>query len=809
MTDLTFPFDDRIIRLTASAGQTVFSYDFPIKLAADIAVWRERDGVATQLVETTDYTVQNAGNQAGGTVTLVTGATANDIYALVGARTVERITDLGPTALTSSDLNADFDNLQIQVQEHDRELARRPALSPADEAVDLTIPLKAARASKWLAFDANGLPIALAAPSDNGVQPRGGWATGTSYAVDDVVHYDGVSYIAIAAHTSASADTPGTGANWATYWQVFLPRSITPRGTWATATAYLTGDVVSRQGSSYLCFLPHTSGATSEPVVGADWQTYWQTLLGASAVLSVFGRTGDVAAAASDYDASQIDNDSGTVAGVFVSDALDNLKAVTDAILAASDVSMDTFAEVKAALDVEIARIDAILAGADPTMDTFAEVKTSIDTINATLTAIQANDWVTAARIVAGAVGTGELAANAATNAKLAQMPANTVKGNNTGAAADAIDLTTAQLTALVEALVGDTGSGGTKGLAPAPAAGDAVAGKYLKADGTWSVPPGGGGASATPTDVLLNALAIADLQGDRLNMIDGIADPFDDETDVDTGAATNQVYDATADLYKSAMTSPADQIPTMTSNTAPSGTASASSELSTSRQAWNALDDTTGFWVTNATTTGWLQYNFASAITIARYTVASAATNPARTPKDWTFEGWNGTSWDILDTRSGETGWSASETRAYDIASPASYTNYRINVSANDGDATYLQIGELEMTLASTAQNITLPSNAFTATAVPTNARLLMQIKPIDAITINTDVIGEVSRDGGTTWTAATLVKVGSASDGTNFYEDETLDISAQPSGTSMKWRLRTLNAKEIYFTGVVLQWS
>ena len=37
----------------------------------------------------------------------------------------------------------------------------------------------------------------------------------------------------------------------------------------------------------------------------------------------------------------------------------------------------------------------------------------------------------------------------------------------------------------------GDSGSGGTSGLVPASAAGTAAAGKFLKADGTWSVPPG------------------------------------------------------------------------------------------------------------------------------------------------------------------------------------------------------------------------------------------------------------------------------------------------------------------------------
>lgn len=43
-------------------------------------------------------------------------------------------------------------------------------------------------------------------------------------------------------------------------------------------------------------------------------------------------------------------------------------------------------------------------------------------------------------------------------------------------------------------AFTGDSGSGGEKGVVPAPAAGDAAASKFLKADGTWAVPAGGGG---------------------------------------------------------------------------------------------------------------------------------------------------------------------------------------------------------------------------------------------------------------------------------------------------------------------------
>lgn len=47
-----------------------------------------------------------------------------------------------------------------------------------------------------------------------------------------------------------------------------------------------------------------------------------------------------------------------------------------------------------------------------------------------------------------------------------------------------------ANRTLAISDLVGDSGAGGTKGAVPAPAAGDTAAGKFLKADATWAVPP-------------------------------------------------------------------------------------------------------------------------------------------------------------------------------------------------------------------------------------------------------------------------------------------------------------------------------
>jgi hypothetical protein len=91
---------------------------------------------------------------------------------------------------------------------------------------------------------------------------------------------------------------------------------------------------------------------------------------------------------------------------------------------------------------------------------------------------------------------TATIANDAVSNTKLANMATQTIKGRTTGGTGDPEDLTATQATAILNAMVGDSGSGGTKGLAPAPGSGDAAAGKYLKADGTYQVPPGTGGST-------------------------------------------------------------------------------------------------------------------------------------------------------------------------------------------------------------------------------------------------------------------------------------------------------------------------
>jgi hypothetical protein len=113
-----------------------------------------------------------------------------------------------------------------------------------------------------------------------------------------------------------------------------------------------------------------------------------------------------------------------------------------------------------------------------------------------------------AVTIATDAVTTAKILDANVTLAKMANLAEATVIGRASGAGAGVpTALTATQLTVIPNAVVGDSGAGGTKGLVPAPAAGDAAAGKFLKADATWAVPAGAGDVvgPASSTD---NAIA-------------------------------------------------------------------------------------------------------------------------------------------------------------------------------------------------------------------------------------------------------------------------------------------------------------
>lgn len=120
----------------------------------------------------------------------------------------------------------------------------------------------------------------------------------------------------------------------------------------------------------------------------------------------------------------------------------------------------------------------------DPEVLTVAQAKTLLD-----LAGINSGDQtITLTGNVTGS-GTGSFATTIAndvvTNAKLANMTQQTIKGRAVGAGTgDPTDLTSAQATAILDAFTTSL-----KGLAPASGGGTT---NFLRADGTWAAPGGG-----------------------------------------------------------------------------------------------------------------------------------------------------------------------------------------------------------------------------------------------------------------------------------------------------------------------------
>jgi hypothetical protein len=170
--------------------------------------------------------------------------------------------------------------------------------------------------------------------------------------------------------------------------------------------------------------------------------------------------------------------------------------------------------------------------------------------------------------------------------------------------------------------------------------------------------------------------------------------------------------------------TSTTDAVPTMTSDTSPSGLVIYSSQdVSSGRQGYKAFADdaNTGFWATNVTTTGFLGYGFTTTKVINKYIVLGGGNLASKAPKDWTVEGNNDTTdgsdgtWDTLSTVTNETSWDISTARTYTFTNSTPYKFYRLNITANNGDVGYLAIGELKFIGTTITQTLDLTSLSLT----------------------------------------------------------------------------------------------
>ena len=98
-------------------------------------------------------------------------------------------------------------------------------------------------------------------------------------------------------------------------------------------------------------------------------------------------------------------------------------------------------------------------------------------------------------------------------------IPTNTMVANTMAGSASPQAIAISSITSLLNIMLGDLGSGGAKGLVPAPPVGSAGSGAFLSADGTFKVPPGPNlSAYATLNSPAFTGTATAATQARDLN---------------------------------------------------------------------------------------------------------------------------------------------------------------------------------------------------------------------------------------------------------------------------------------------------
>jgi hypothetical protein len=139
------------VQYAADGVQTAFTYPFPIFEPADLEV--RVDGLLAQA----GFSIGGAGRSEGGTVTFAAAPAAGARVTLRRNLVVARTSDFQENGiLRSRTLNDELDYQVAALQEVKEELGSTIRMDPAEVGGLTTLPLRAARANRLLAFDATG-----------------------------------------------------------------------------------------------------------------------------------------------------------------------------------------------------------------------------------------------------------------------------------------------------------------------------------------------------------------------------------------------------------------------------------------------------------------------------------------------------------------------------------------------------------------------------------------------------------------------------------------------------------------------------
>jgi hypothetical protein len=131
------------------------------------------------------------------------------------------------------------------------------------------------------------------------------------------------------------------------------------------------------------------------------------------------------------------------------------------------------------------------------------------------------------------------------------------------------------------------------------------------------------------------------------------------------------------------------------------------------------AFDNNTasGWAALAGTTTGWIRYDLPSSKNVKVYAIYGDSAFPTRLPDDWTFQVYTSGAWTTIHTVT-NADLSLDQWYYFYCENPYTETDYRLNISANAGDATYLIVWEMQFFLGDEgASVICYPEDEFDST--------------------------------------------------------------------------------------------
>jgi hypothetical protein len=881
MADYNINAVTRRVVYSGSAGTGPYAFSFEVLVSSDIVVYFN----STSLTLTTDYTVTINANGTG-SVTIVTGTNvpttpdASDTIIIVGARDIERTTDFVTAGdLLAASLNEQLDGLTIfdqQIAEEQKRSLMAPVYDPAHAddggTLDMTLPAKANRLGKYLAFNATtGNPEA--GPSTTDVTTLAAVTSDIATLADIEDGTDATDAIQTVAGISANVTTvAGISANVTTVaGNTSNINAVAADATDIGTVAGISANVTTVAGISSDVTTVAADGTDIGTVAGISANV--TTVAGISSdVTTVAGISGDVSSVAAQvigYDFStttaMADPGSGnvrfnnaTVASVtaIAIDDLDKNGVDQSAYIALFDDSTNT---VKGTLVFRTGGGDVATFNITGLTDNTGWFQIAVTHVASGGTFSNGEDtfigFTRAGDKGADGAGSGDVSGpgsatdNAVvrwdgTSGQLVQnsgvtindsgdLAANNFSGTHSGTSSGtntgdevAASESTAGVVELATTAEAEAGTDTARAVTPAGAAA-AIAALAVS-----------GATDAEKSNIMLNSFRIAEQGGLTVQgMVDGVSDVFTDESGVDTATSTDEAYNAAGDYYENPgnrLTTSADftgavasydlatdgHIDTLADNSAiydDTNLISGDFEMSFTYTTRTGTGGVTGmgigFILDSATGSfagspggGGVYGNLAAANvpmgirnavnTIIPSSTSGDQTNISFTDADvgifkrvgstLTFEVWRS---GVLDSTTTFTSTTTADLR------------FTYGTNAATGDVVD------DITFVRAVVNPVHVSQTFTALSQPDTAFTTIWHEDVDACTPNTDFTVEVSRDAGTTWTVGTLALA--ATLGAAEILTCSIDISAQPAGTSIRWRFKFLNTLSQRLRGVGLQWS